>query len=61
MYTDVRPWCSIKVDENGVHVIEKGKWGYCDLECPCIGTTCPFKESDEGKVDLKYFCFLVLK
>ena len=49
MYTEVKPWCSTKVDDNGVHVVGQGKWGYCDSECPCDGAACPFKESDEGK------------
>ena len=50
MASDVKPWCSTKVDENGVHVTGQGKWGYCDPEeCPCDGADCPFKESDEGK------------
>ena len=48
MNTDTRPWCSTMVDDNGVHV--KGNWGYCDPECPCDGTECPFTENDEGKV-----------
>ena len=48
MDMDVKPWCSTKGDVNGLHI--SGAWGYCDLECPCDGTDCPFKESDEGKV-----------
>ena len=53
MDNDVKPWCSTMVDDKGVHV--KGKWGYCDPECPCDGTDCPFKENDEGKGTLKYW------
>ena len=53
MEDDNRPWCSTKVDDNGVHISGQGKWGYCDPECPCDGTECPFKESDEGKTSLK--------
>ena len=50
MDADVKPWCSSMVDDNGVHVGGgQGKWGYCDLECPCDGSDCPLKESDEGR------------
>ena len=50
MKSDVKPWCSTKVDDNGVHISGQGKWGYCGQECPCDGEDCPFKPSDEGKV-----------
>ena len=48
MFIDVKPWCSTMVDDNGVLINGQGNWGYCDSECPCDGTDCPFKESDEG-------------
>ena len=51
MDSDVKPWCSTKVDDNGVNVIDN--WGYCDPECPCDGTDCPFKETEEGTVKPK--------
>ena len=28
------PWCSTKVDENGVHKGGQGLWGYCGAGCP---------------------------
>lgn len=31
------PWCSTKVDEDGVHINEAGNWGYCSPECPIEG------------------------
>ena len=31
---DPKPWCSTLVDEEGKHVGERGKWGYCGNECP---------------------------
>lgn len=34
---DEGPWCSTKVDENGVHVRGKGEWGYCSENCPVEG------------------------
>ena len=34
MYTDPKPWCSTKVDDNGTHIGGQGKWGYCDSKCP---------------------------
>ena len=43
--TDVRPWCSTKVDDNGVHMLDV--WGYCGPACPCDGIGCPFKEKGE--------------
>ena len=49
MDNDIKPWCSTMVDDNDVHVSGQGKWGYCDSECPCDGSDCPLKESDEGK------------
>ena len=49
MDKDVRPWCSTKVDNNGAHISGQGKWGYCDPDCPCDGTQCPFKDSEEGE------------
>ena len=29
-----RPWCSTKVNANGVHVGGQGHWGECALGCP---------------------------
>ena len=58
MKSDVRPWCSTLIDDDGVHVPGQGKWGYCDPDCPCDDrctkvnaqcTECPLIESDEGK------------
>ena len=49
MDKDVKPWCSTKVNDKGVHINGQGKWGYCGSECPCDGADCPLKESDEGK------------
>ena len=44
-----KPWCqTYEVDKNGMRM-----WGYCDPECRCDGAECPFKESDEGKTELK--------
>ena len=54
MVNDVRPWCSTMIDDDGVHVNGQGKWGYCDPECPCVGTECPLIESDEGKCEKIY-------
>ena len=31
---DDRPWCSTKVDVNGVHIGGQGNWGVCGNECP---------------------------
>ena len=31
---DKKPWCSILVDENGKHIGNQNKWGYCASECP---------------------------
>ena len=28
------PWCSTKVDENGVHIENIGEWGICGEGCP---------------------------
>ena len=54
MFTLARPICSTMVDDNGVHIGGQGYWGYCDPECPCDGSECPFKESDEGKPEQIY-------
>ena len=32
--TEYEPWCSTKVDDNGVHIGDKGHWGDCSPECP---------------------------
>ena len=29
-------WCSIKVDDNGVHINGEGNWGYCNEYCKLI-------------------------
>ena len=49
MYDEDEPWCSTKVDDNGVHIGGQGNWGYCDPECSCAGTDCPFQENGEGE------------
>merc|ERR1711962_802202 len=30
---ETKRWCSIKTDENGVHVEGEGTWGYCTVGC----------------------------
>ena len=32
--TDGHPWCSTKVDENGLHISQEGHWGHCSNSCP---------------------------
>ena len=33
---DPFPWCSTKVDQDGVHVAGQGEWGKCDMtKCSC--------------------------
>ena len=29
-----KPWCSTKVDREGLHVDGQGQWGYCGSQCP---------------------------
>ena len=29
-----KPWCSIRVDEEGYHIGNEGLWGYCSSYCP---------------------------
>ena len=34
------PWCSVRVDNFGIHISGKGLWGHCDCnKCDCEGTT----------------------
>ena len=35
-----KPWCSIRVDEHGHHIGEKGLWGYCSGACPIESSKC---------------------
>ena len=30
---DDKPWCSTLTDQNGNHVGDQGKWGYCASNC----------------------------
>ena len=44
---DGRHWCSIKVDENLEHVVERGSnWGYCQQSCPLV---------TKGELQIKIF------
>lgn len=40
---DQIPWCSTKVDEEGVHVGSNNNWGHCDLD------SCPLSEDPRAK------------
>merc|ERR1712055_1126563 len=31
---DAKPWCSTLTDQNGNHVTDQRKWGYCASNCP---------------------------
>jgi hypothetical protein len=31
---EIESWCSTEVDQLGVHVSGKGKWGHCSSKCP---------------------------
>ena len=30
---ETKRWCSTKTDENGLHIANKGAWGYCTSDC----------------------------
>ena len=32
--SDYAPWCSTMVDDDGVHIDQKGLWGDCSPDCP---------------------------
>ena len=53
-----RPWCSTKVDENGVHIAGQGNWGDCGPDCPTqeesLKPQFTWRKDDTFRMTLKY-------